>query len=266
MVRLFTWICWLLAFYAVICAAVYFFQRALIFPGASNSDDVYLRSSPYEIWLTQDGNKLQGWYLANSAATNQTVILYFGGNAEDVVGMLPTLQKFGAAHVYTFNYRGYGKSEGAPSQAALYGDALAIYDHIATRHNTGKTRFVIIGRSLGSAVAGQLANRRTTHRLALLTPLKSAAHSGQRAYPFLPVRWLIRHPLDLYSEAAHFTFPVVMLIAEHDRVIPPADSQATFDAIASPKQLVNIASVGHNDLFSNPNALSAIQNFIAQIH
>lgn len=266
------WALGLIVAYALVCAAVYLFQAALIFPGSgsrANTDQTHAHS---EISLTREGVKLQGWHVSGSQLPNngsenkQTVMIYFGGNAENLISSLSLLQSFGATDVYTFNYRGYGQSEGSPTQDALYADALAIYDFIAKRHSDDSTRFVIVGRSLGSAVAGQLANRRTTHGLVLLTPLKSAAHSGQRAFPFLPVRWLIRHPLDLYSEAGQFNFPVLMLIAERDQVISPADSQATFDIITSPKQLARIEHVGHNDLFNNPTALTAVQNFIAQIH
>lgn len=264
------WILGLIAVYALVCAAVYVFQAALIFPGTGNAASADKAHAHNEISLTREGIKLQGWHLSASdlagshSANKKTVMIYFGGNAENLASSLSLLQSFGASDVYTFNYRGYGQSEGSPTQHALYADALAIYDFVAARHTAESTRFVIVGRSLGSAVAGQLANQRPTHGLVLLTPLKSAAHSGQRAFPFLPVRWLIRHPLDLYAETKAFSFPVLMLIAEGDQVIPPADSQATFDAITSIKQLVRVEGVGHNNLFSNPKALIAVQNFMAR--
>lgn len=264
------WTLGLITVYALVCLAVYLFQAALIFPGTGNVTSADKAHAHNEISLTREDIKLQGWHLSgshlqNNRSTNkQTVMIYFGGNAEHLASSLSLLQSFGATDVYTFNYRGYGQSEGSPTQHALYADALAIYDFVAARHPDESTQFIIVGRSLGSAVAGQLANRRTAHGLVLLTPLKSAAHSGQRAFPFLPVHWLIRHPLDLYAEAKTFSFPVLMLIAEGDQVIPPADSQATFDAINTDKQLVRIEGVGHNNLFSNPKALAAVQDFMAR--
>lgn len=264
MARWRTWLCTLLVIYLALCGAVYLFQAALIFPGARASAGVDYRNAADEISLANEDVQLIGWHKENPEASNSTVIIYFGGNAEDVSWMQDTLKKMGAAHSYAFNYRGYGRSTGKPSQAALYSDALAIYDQVASNHPDPQTRFVIIGRSLGSAVAGHLANQRPTHALILLTPLKSLVDNSQRALPFLPVRWMLRHPLDLHSEAAHFSFPVLVVIAAQDQVIPPADSQATYDNIRSPKQVITIADVGHNDLFSNPAALIAVQQFLAE--
>src|SRR5690606_38136810 len=214
----------------------------------------------------RDNVKLEGWALGdaeNPADGDALILIYFGGNGEDVVTMLPKLEKFGATKTYAFNYRGYGNSEGKASQELLFEDALAIYDHISAQHS-GNARIVIVGRSLGTAVAGYLATQRDIHGLILLTPLSSAIANGQRILPFLPIKYLIRHPFDLKTLAKDFTCPVLVLIAEADTVIPPTDSQQTYDAITSPKHLVKLPGVGHGNVFDNPNALKAVRQFLMQ--
>lgn len=242
---------------------MYLLQDQLLFPGADSSAGVYYRYHNSEHSLEREGIRLQGWHRRNPQGRPQQVLLYFGGNAEDGVTALPMLDSLGAEHAYTFNYRGYGQSQGKPSQAALFADALAIFDQLAQNHPQGE--FVVIGRSLGSAMAGHVASQRSLQGLILLTPLKSAKASGQRTYPFLPVGLLIRHPLDLHAIAPQIQAPSLVLIAEQDRVINPEHSLATFAALAGAKQLVRLPGVGHNNLFDNPQTLASMQAFLDQI-
>ena len=99
------------------------------------------------------------------------------------------------------NYRGYGHSEGRPSEARLFGDAVRLYDWAASRAGVDARRIVGMGRSLGSGVAIYLATQRTLAGLVLATPFDSITAVAQRHYPFLPVRWLLRHPFDSLSRA-----------------------------------------------------------------
>lgn len=261
-----TTILWLVLIYLAFCAAAWSYQHRLVFPGAKAGSSHYQAYSEQQILLQRDDVKLEGWALGdaeNPADGDALILIYFGGNGEDVVTMLPKLEKFGVAKTYAFNYRGYGNSEGKASQELLFDDALAIYDHINAQHS-GNARIVIVGRSLGTAVAGYLATQRDIHGLILLTPLSSAIANGQRMLPFLPIKYLIRHPFDLKTLAKDFTCPVLVLIAEADTIIPPTDSQQTYDAITSPKHLVKLPGVGHGNVFDNPNALKAVRQFLMQ--
>jgi len=259
-----TTILWLVLLYLAVCAAAWSYQSRLIFPGAKASPAQYQTYTEQQIQLQREGVKLEGWVLTNaeiSSNEDAPVLIYFGGNGEDVVTMLPKLEKFGAATTYAFNYRGYGHSEGKATQESLFDDALAIYDYISAQY-AADARIVIVGRSLGSAVAGYLATQRDIHGLILLTPLRSAIANGKRMLPFLPVKYLISHPFDLTTMAKNFTCPVLVLIAEADTLIPPSDSQQTYHAITSPKRLVKLSGVGHGNVFDNPNALKAVQQFL----
>ena len=248
--------------YLLLCALAFLWQTRLIFPRTTAEDAAYAQYAGQHIALAGEDALLSGWQLEDPAADNALIILYFGGNAEDVISLLPILQKMGARHTYAFNYRGYGRSEGTPSQAALYADAEVIYDELGRRHNLDTSQVVVIGRSLGSAVAGYLATQRRVDKLVLLTPLKSAIQNGKRMFPILPVTWLLQHPFELITYAEQFTCPVLMLVGDADVVIPPKDSLATYAAIQSPKELLELPGVGHNNLFDNPNALKAIRDFV----
>lgn len=248
--------------YLIFCALAFLWQTRLIFPRAKGADSVYAQYAAHQINLQQEEVLLSGWRLENPAAENEAVLLYFGGNAEDVIDLLPTLQRIGPRYIYTYNYRGYGRSEGTPSEAAFYEDAQAIYDELARRHDLSASSIVVMGRSLGSAVAGYLATRRRVDKLILLTPLKSALENGRRRFPILPVKWLLQHPFALITHAERITCPVLMLIGDADVVIPPKDSLATYAAIHSPKELLELPGVGHNNVFDNPNALKRIQEFV----
>lgn len=248
--------------YIVLCAIAWFYQGKLIFPGSQQLTSLYNNFEAQQLALVHDGVTLQGWHLENTNVDNAHVLIYFGGNAEDVAGMLPLLDKLPIRHIYTFNYRGYGLSNGLPSQTGFYTDALAIYDRAAALHTDGNSRFFVMGRSLGSAVSGYLATRRPLQGLILLAPLKSALQNGQRTLPFVPVRWLMKHPFDLQGIAADIQAPTLMLIANNDAVIPTADSLETWQSLTGPKELVRLEEVGHNNLFDNPATFTAVERFL----
>lgn len=248
--------------YLALCALAFCWQTRLVFPRATATEAAYGQYAAHQISLSQEFILLNGWRLENPTAQKEVILLYFGGNAEDVIDLLPTLQDIGARYTYAYNYRGYGRSQGAPSQAALYADALAIYDELRRHHDLTTATVVVMGRSLGSAVAGYLASQRPVDRLVLLTPLKSALENGRRRFPILPVRWLLRHSFELELHARTISCPVLMLIGTADLVIPPADSLATYAAIRGPKELLELPGIGHNNVFDDPKALPAVREFV----
>lgn len=132
--------------------------------------------------------------------------------------------------IYTVNYRGYGGSTGSPSQDGLFKDALSIYDHIVKKHQS----ISAIGRSLGSGIAIHLATQRDIHKLALITPYDSIASVAQATYPVYPISLLLKDHYDSLSMAGKLSSQILMLIAEHDRVIPPAHAYKLAAAIPQP--------------------------------
>jgi pimeloyl-ACP methyl ester carboxylesterase len=187
-------------------------------------------------------------------------LVYFGGNAEDVLYSARDLAAAAPGHTtYLVNYRGYGGSSGAPTQAGLFADALCIHDALAARH----AAIDVLGRSLGSAVAVYLASERPLGRLLLATPHDSAVAIGRRLYPVYPVGLLLKDPYPSVEFAPRVSAPTLLLIAEHDRIVPPEHSQRLAEAFQpGVARSVVIPGAGHNDLSGYAGYWGAIGGFL----
>ena len=235
-------------------AYLYLFQRKLIYyPTAA---DPSFRAA--EITFENDGYRLHGWVLNPG---KKRALIYFGGNSEPVSDRSAFfLELFADYSVYLVNYRGYGRSEGSPSEAALFSDALAIYDHVAARHDGVS----VYGRSLGSGVAVYLAVERPLDWLILLTPYDSIAEVAQGIYPWFPVRHLVRDRFDSAARAGAIDIPVFIASAEHDRVIAPRHTVALRDALVRAEiEYVQIAGAAHNDITGFAQYREAIARFVS---
>jgi pimeloyl-ACP methyl ester carboxylesterase len=204
-----------------------------------------------------DGTRLHAWHLKSAA--DAPLVIYFGGNAEEVSWMLDELprRQTGASWLLV-DYRGYGSSGGVPSEESLESDAAAWYDHFAA----SEARIVAFGRSLGSGVAVHLAAERRLHGIVLIAPFDSMVQVGKRHYPLLPVDWLLRHRFDSIGLAPKLTTPLLCLVATHDEVIPAEHAQRLYDAWGGPKQIVALAA-GHNSIDGHPDYWPSIRAFLA---
>jgi pimeloyl-ACP methyl ester carboxylesterase len=173
-------------------------------------------------------------------------VLYFGGNAEDVSYSFETLSAAFPDHaIYLMHYRGYGGSAGSPSEAALFADALALFDRAHAEHQ----QIVAVGRSLGSGVAVHLASVRPVARLVLVTPYDSLLDLAAQQFPYLSVRWLLRDKYESWRYAGRVTAPTLLVAAEHDEVIPRASTQALYGRFsAGTASLKVVPGAGHNNL------------------
>jgi len=210
-----------------------------------------------------DGVSLRGWLARGPGAVPRPLALYFGGNAEEVSWMLGRREALAGWDLALVNYRGYGASEGRPSETDLFGDALAVYDQLAAREDVDRGRIAAMGSSLGSGVATYLASQRPLAGVVLIAPFDSITAIGQRHYPFVPVRLIMGTRYDSLSRAPTIRVPLLAITAERDSVIPAAHSARLFDAWAGPKRAVVIPGAGHNDLQSHPLFWSAIGGFLA---
>jgi pimeloyl-ACP methyl ester carboxylesterase len=193
------------------------------------------------------------------------LILYFGGNAEEVSWMLgPAARYTASAGWLLVDYRGYGSSEGRPSEAALVADALRFHDH--AREKLGARQIFVFGRSLGSGVAVQLAAARPVAGLILVAPYDSLASVGRHHYPFLPVRWMLKHRFDSIAHAPAIAAPLLCLVAARDQIIPVVHSKRLFEAWRGPKRWVELAGAGHNSTDDAPAFWQAIREFLVQPH
>ncbi len=210
-----------------------------------------------QIEIPSDGEVLHGWVLPNDAAK---IVLYFGGNAEEVSYNLNDFREHFDAKVYCMNYRGYGQSTGSPSEKGLFADALAIFDRAVADHPNHEV--ILIGRSLGSGVATYLASQRPCSRMVLVTPFDSLQSMASAHYPFLPVSLLLRHRFrsDLY--VAEQTIPALILAGSSDQVIPRKHTEQLIESFPTKPQTVWVDRAGHNNIQSYPHYWDALTKFI----
>ena len=235
------------------CALVWLSQDRLIFMPQPVASTAHLPADaqPLEI-VAADGTKLRGW-IRVASPTPAPAVMYFGGNAEEVSGTLADPRWPRDWTIVAINYRGYGTSEGAPSESALVSDALVIYDTIAARSDVDSRRIVAFGRSLGTGVAVKLAAARPLAGVILASPYDSLVALGRTHYPLLPVSLLLRHRFDSAADARNVHASLLAIVAEHDSIIPVERSQSLYDAWAGPKTWLVVPGTDHNTL-SRPNA------------
>jgi pimeloyl-ACP methyl ester carboxylesterase len=247
--------------FALICALLYFGQERSIFFARPNDAQLRQRYAEQRFEIPTAAATLEGWWIENPQPKTPAVVLYFGGNAEDVLYTASTASSIAARTVVLVNYRGYGGSSGEPSQKALYEDGLAIYDYVRKR-GVPAEQIVVMGRSLGSGVASMLASARPVRAAILITPYDSLASVAAAHYPFLPVRLLLRHPFHSTDWARHTHAPALFLASEHDLVIPNAHARKLFEAWAGEKQFHILPQTGHNDIEMHPDYYRLIDEFL----
>jgi len=225
--------------YLAVCAALFFWQRTLIYFPQPRSD---ANLAPTMSLPTDAGSVL----VTTRELVGADALIYFGGNAEDVAYNLPALAKEFPDHaIYLLHYRGYGGSAGKPSEAAIVSDALMLFDTVQAVHQN----IVIVGRSLGSGVAVRVASMRPVRRLVLVTPYDSIQELAARQFSYFPVRWLLQDKFESWRYAPQVTAPTLLLAAEHDEVIPRASTEALLSRFgAGVASLKIVAGAGHNTI------------------
>jgi pimeloyl-ACP methyl ester carboxylesterase len=214
------------------------------------------------VFLTAaDGTRVHAWHVKSG----EPLLLYFGGNAEEVSWMIDAAgAEFPGASWLLMDYRGYGLSGGSPSEKALVADALALYDHAAKLPGVNPKRIYAFGRSLGSGVAVALAAERPLAGIILVTPFDSLAAVAKRYYWYLPVDWMLKHRFDSIARALQLRTPLLCLIAERDEVIPAVHGERLCDAWGGAKRKVLLAEARHNTTDSHPLYWPSIRTFLEQ--
>lgn len=205
-----------------------------------------------DVWLdTPDGLRLFGWFVPAPASGTSPVLLWCHGNAGNIIDRLPNLvalHRIGLS-VFLFDYRGYGKSTGQPTEAGLYMDALTAYAHLVESRRTPAARLVVFGRSLGAAVAGTVASRKPAAGLILESPFPSVS-AVARDYSFgLPADWLLTARFDLSERLPEITIPTLVIHGDRDEVIPIELGRRVYEAVRAPKSFYEVRGAGHNDLY-----------------
>jgi pimeloyl-ACP methyl ester carboxylesterase len=200
-----------------------------------------------EVWFyAADGTRLFGWYVP--ASPGAPVLLWCHGNAGNIahrLGHLAALARLDVT-VFLFDYRGYGRSSGKPSEDGLYQDALAAHAYLTTVRGVRPERLVLFGRSLGAAVAADLASRKPAAGLILEAAFPSLAAVVRVHAWGLPLHWLFSGRFPLHERLARVRMPVLVLHGDRDTIVPLALGRAVFEAAQPPKWFFVIAGADHN--------------------
>ena len=241
----------LVIIYGVLCIALYLFQRSLIYfpPPGKDSNDANT------INLAVDGINLK---ISTLQRHNAGAVIYFGGNAEDVSLSIPELSSaFPDKAIYAMHYRGFGGSEGDPTEEALVKDAFSLFEHIKSNHDN----IIVIGRSLGSGIATQLASKRQVRRLILITPYDSIQNIAASRFPFFPVRLLLKDKFESWKYAEKISAPTTIITAEFDDVIPLENSKKLLASFPQGiAKLVVVSNTGHNSISTTPEYIHVLRN------
>lgn len=236
--------------YLGLCAVVFLLQDRLVFlPGPPPSRTPADRGLEFEsVRLAVDGEALDLWWIPSLTRPPRGVVVFCHGNAGSIE------HRIGAAGAWVrrgfdvalFDYRGYGASEGTPSEAGLFADARAVHAFATTERGHDPRRVLAYGRSLGGAVAIDLAAERQVGGVVVESTFTSLPDVGATAYPFLPVRLLSRFAFDSASKIERIDAPLLLAHGPDDAVVPFAWGAALFERAREPKEFVRLEG-GHND-------------------
>jgi hypothetical protein len=209
-------------------------------PVGLNHEDVWFESA--------DGTKLHGWFVPHPQP--KRVILYCHGNGEHIgfnADLAARLRDSLSASVFLFDYRGYGRSDGRPSEAGCIADGLAAQTWLAGRAGVGPSDVVLMGRSLGGAVAVAVAAEQGARALILENSFPTMPEIAAVHFPWLPVRWAMRNRYDSLSRISRYSGPLVQSHGLADNLIPIDLARRLFEAAdGRTKKWIEFPDLGHN--------------------
>ena len=239
--------------YLAAVAAMFVLQRQLqYFPSqrAPSPVEAGFDGAVEHTLTAADGTRILLWYAP--APPGGVTLLYFQGNGGEIADRSARWAAYRAAGlgVAFLSYRGYGGSDGSPTEADLHDDATAAYDGLIAQ-GVPPDRLAIVGESLGTGVAVRLATTRPIGALLLEAPYTSAADIAAETYPWLPVRLLMRDQYRSIDRIRRITAPLFATHGTDDSLIPFRFGKALFDAAPDPKEFLAAPGIGHNDLFGS---------------
>jgi len=215
---------------------------------------------------TMDGPVLHAWWFpAVNTDSSSGSAIYFHGNAGHLGdrGTVAAALSGMGLDVLLPDYRGYGLSDGKPSEGGLYADARAAYQWLVDERGADPRRLFLIGNSLGSAVAVDLAMQRKTAGLVLLGAFTNTPSIARRRIRWLP-EWYLdwdQGRFDVLERIGRVHVPILVVVGAEDRVIPPEEAQRVFEAARDPKRWLLIEGAGHNDIFSHEELWRELYRF-----
>jgi len=252
--------------YAILALALYFMQSSFLYSPVRqvpyNPGDINL---PFEnvVFETKNRVKLSAWYIPAQKAT--LTILFCHGNGGNMTHRLDTINILNelGLNCFIFDYRGYGASEGKPSEAGTYRDAEAAYKWLTKNKNIPPENIILFGRSLGGSIAAYLATKIEAKALIIESSFTSYVDIGKKFYPYMPVRLAARFSYSTIDYIRRVRCPVMIIHSRNDEIIPFEFGLRLYDAANEPKEFIEISG-SHNDgfLFSGEIYRNAWSNWL----
>lgn len=216
-------------------------------------------------FLTKDQVKLNGWFIPARNA-RATLIFCHGnaGNIGDRLGKIELFHRLGLS-LFIFDYRGYGNSQGRPTEKGMYQDTLSAYDYVMTRDSVDAARIIVYGASLGGTAAIDLATQRKFAGVIVDSSFTNAVDMGKRIVPFVP-SFLLRIKLDSAAKIKALRAPILFLHSVDDEMVPYDLGRKLYELANEPKQFVDLRG-GHNDghIDARDDFIKAVADFIERI-
>lgn len=260
---------WLLigaaSIYAIVIAVLYLAQRSMLYPVPQT-----FRTAPAaagypeaeeHVLATADGEKVIAWHVP--PRDGKPVVLFFHGNGEVLAWRVPRFRAITAdgTGLVALSFRGYAGSSGSPTEAGLFHDADAAHAFAASRYPP--ERIAVWGFSLGTGPATVLAVKQKIGKLVLEAPYTSTVDVASRAFPFLPVRWLMRDQFNSDERIGKVTAPLLIMHGARDQVISIALGERLYNLARDPKRMVRFPKGIHEDL-DDHGAVEAVKKFLAE--
>jgi uncharacterized protein len=252
--------------YVLLGTYLYFTQARLIyFPSREigfTPADIGLSYDSFTV-RASDGVEITGWFVP--APDPRGTVLFChgnGGNIADRQDTISILHGLGL-DICIFDYRGYGESDGTPSEIGTTRDTRAVHDWLVKERGIAPASIIIHGRSLGAAIAARIAVENPPRLLILESPFASIVTMGKALYPWLPVRLMTRFRYDTATYAAQIRCPVLVIHSRTDDIIPWEQGRTVFETVSEPKRFLEITG-GHNDGFitSGDQYVKGLKSFI----
>lgn len=245
-------------FYAGCVLFMYLRQESFLFFPTTARHEQTETGTAVDYHLQRGAIDLRGW-LTNPRFARDTLLLYYGGNAEDVYYNIDEYQDIQAATLFVA-YRGYGPSSGKPGEAEFFDDALAVFDDVVKRYQP--KAIYLVGRSLGTGIACHVAARRPVRGAVLITPYDSIRNVAATHYPWLPTGRLLKHPFVSLDALPAIRCPLLVIYGGRDTVIPPRHTENLIAHIQGEKEVVFIPQAEHGTITMYPEFWRSILQFL----
>ena len=256
-----------LAVFVGFTTLLYFNQENMLFPRKELDEG-------FALWARQtfpqseikipapDGTKLHGWFIQRKTEEKQPLLIYFGGNATEATVFLGFTEYFPQHAIAAFNYRGYGLSEGNPSEDMIFQDALYLYDVLSKKTNIDSNRIYVMGRSLGTGVATYVASQRSVKGTILISPYDSILALAEEQHPYVPVSLLLKHRFESVKYAPHIKTPALAFVGLIDEVISPDHTDRLIEKWGGQIKKITFPLANHNSIMDEVGLWKTASEFV----